>query len=337
MPSTEQILFNNLKKEIAETFRKTYPSCDISIEDWKGQDIENFQEELILKVKGRISEKWFYTHIKSESDKLPRIDMLNMLSQYVGYQDWRDFTNKQKDLTKETEEKAPIIEKIVSDSTPIHSKNEKAAEFISPSVKKGKSAIWMIIIGTVALLILTFIIFREKSKTYKCCFTDINGSALVPNAKIEVRLLKDHESPITIVCDNNGCFEFNTNQKSIEFFVNSPYYKADTIIRSLNESLTEERIKLKTNDYALMIHYFSTSNINDWKQRRMHLEDMIARDAKIIQVYIDGSGMELYNKEEFINKLTMPLKSLKNIEIIETRYSENQITLLRFMQIEKKE
>lgn len=335
MPSTEHIRFNDLKKEIAETFRKTYPSCNIPIEDWKGQDIENFQEELIAKVKGRISEKWFYTHIKSESDKLPRIDMLNMLSQYAGYQDWRDFTTNQKDFTKETEEQAPVIERIVPDPAQIRSENEKAQEFIP---KKRKSIFWIITIGSVLLFILlAVLLFKGNSKTYRCCFTDINGSALVPNSKIEVRLLKDHESPITIVCDNNGCFEFKTSKKSIQFFVNSPYYKADTIIRSLNEPLTEERIKLKTNDYALMIHYFSTSNINDWKQRRMHLEDMIARDAKIIQVYIDGSGMELYNKEEFINKLTMPLKSLKNIEIIETRYSENQITLLRFMQIEKKE
>ena len=33
-------------------------------------------------VNGRISEKWFYTHIKSNSGKLPRIDMLNILSEY---------------------------------------------------------------------------------------------------------------------------------------------------------------------------------------------------------------------------------------------------------------
>jgi len=49
-------------------------------------------------------------------------------------------------------------------------------------------------------------------------------------------------------------------------------------------------------------------------------------------VYEDGNGMELYNKDEFIRKMTMPLKSLKNIEIVETRYIGGQIQLLRFIQ-----
>ncbi len=116
MSSPEHLWFELLKKEIADTYRITYPSCNIPIEEWKGQDISNFQEELIAKVKGRISEKWFYTHIKSKGEKLPRIDMLNMLSQYSGYQDWRDFTtkkqdftNKKQDFTKEIEIQASII------------------------------------------------------------------------------------------------------------------------------------------------------------------------------------------------------------------------------------
>ena len=125
MPSIENILFKALKKEIAETYRKTYPSCVVPIEEWKGQDITNFQEELIIKVKGRISEKWFYTHIKSEGDKLPRIDMLNMLSQYVGCKDWRDFTTKQGDFTKEIQNELLVKEQIVisSPSIPIEKEN----------------------------------------------------------------------------------------------------------------------------------------------------------------------------------------------------------------------
>ena len=103
MAIAEHILFDELKKEVAEVYRKTYPSCQLAIEDWKGQDITNFQEELIANVKGRISEKWFYTHIKSKCEKLPRIDMLNMLSQYAGYQDWRDFTRSISDFTIEDE------------------------------------------------------------------------------------------------------------------------------------------------------------------------------------------------------------------------------------------
>lgn len=330
MSSPEHLWFELLKKEIADTYRKTYPSCPTSIEEWKGQDIVNFQEELITKVKGRISEKWFYTHIKSRGEKLPRIDMLIMLSQYAGYQDWRDFTSKKKDFTKETEVQEPIIP---SQAVKIQSEKEIKPE-ITSSDKSIKLIPW-ILSGSIILIVVMVLVFKESPKTYRCCFTNLNEQSLVPNSKIDVHLLNEHESPISITSDNNGCFEFKTFKEKVRFVVSSPYYKTDTIIRFLGEPLKEEKIKLQTNDYALMIHYFSTSNINDWKQRRIQLEDMIAKDAKVFQVVIDGSGMELYNKEEFINKLTMPLKSLKNIEIIETKYSGNQISLLRFIQTEQ--
>ena len=61
-----------------ETMLRSYPGMSASIADWKGQDIVNFQEELLRKVNAHISEKWFYTHMKSDQDKLPRIDMLNV-------------------------------------------------------------------------------------------------------------------------------------------------------------------------------------------------------------------------------------------------------------------
>jgi len=43
-------------------------------------------------------------------------------------------------------------------------------------------------------------------------------------------------------------------------------------------------------------------------------------------------GMELYTKWEFINKLTMPANSLKHIEILDTRYIDDRIIMLRFRQ-----
>ena len=37
-------------------FKEGNPSCDVPISEWKGQDIVNFQEELMDKVGGRLSE-----------------------------------------------------------------------------------------------------------------------------------------------------------------------------------------------------------------------------------------------------------------------------------------
>ena len=60
-------------------YKAVHPECDVPISEWKGQDIVNFQEELMEKASGRISEKWFYTHIRGEQEKLPREDMTNVI------------------------------------------------------------------------------------------------------------------------------------------------------------------------------------------------------------------------------------------------------------------
>jgi len=40
--------------------------------------------------------------------------------------------------------------------------------------------------------------------------------------------------------------------------------------------------------------------------------------------------MEILNKQEFIDKMTVPSGSLKNIEVLDTRYREGKIMVLRF-------
>lgn len=115
--------------------------------------------------------------------------------------------------------------------------------------------------------------------------------------------------------------------------VKTPYYLSDTIVRKLNPNKREENIMLQANNYALMIHYFSKVNIDNWQKRRVQLDEMIDESALIYQVIDDGeTGMELYNKTEFINILTMPVKSLINIEILDTKYKDGKISILRFRQ-----
>lgn len=347
MPQPEHTWFKTLKKEIAETFRKTYPDCQLPIEEWKGQDIANFQEELIRKVKGTISEKWFYTHIKAQNEKLPRIDMLNMLSKYSGYAGWRDFTIRQPGFTRENEEipaetpeEAPAASEPQPEITPTPPPPALPSHENAPATtqKKSKQKYWIIALLIILLLPMAVItLVKKRYKIYHCCVTGQNGQGLLPNAKPEIRLLKPHESPVLIHCDSSGCFELKTTDEQVRFSLSSPYYWPDTVTRALDEPYTEEQVKLRTNDYALMIHYFSASDMSDWKARKAQLEEMISPAAKIFQVYADGSGMELYNKDEFIHKMTMPLKSLKNIEIVETRYVAGQIALLRFMQTKQGE
>ena len=99
MHKQELIHFDILKKEVVKTLQNSH-SVSSDIKKWKGQEIIYLQDDLSDKVNGRISEKWFYTHIKSDSGKLPRIDMLNILSEYAGYQNWSDLKNKLRKINK---------------------------------------------------------------------------------------------------------------------------------------------------------------------------------------------------------------------------------------------
>lgn len=92
MTDLDLLHFEQLKKEVQAQYLKEYtPSFD-DISKWKGIDIIYFQEDLRKKAKGNISEKSFYTYFKnSPVTKLPRIDMLNLLSSYAGYDSWYEF------------------------------------------------------------------------------------------------------------------------------------------------------------------------------------------------------------------------------------------------------
>ena len=92
MADLELLHFEQLKNEVQAQYLKNHsPSFD-KISKWKGIDIIYFQEDLRKKAKGNISEKSFYTYFKnSPVTKLPRIDMLNLLSIYAGYDSWYEF------------------------------------------------------------------------------------------------------------------------------------------------------------------------------------------------------------------------------------------------------
>ncbi|MEC5172470.1 hypothetical protein [Chryseobacterium nepalense] len=131
MTDLDLLHFEQLKKDVQAQYLKEHtPSYD-DISKWKGIDIIYFQEDLRKKAKGNISEKSFYTYFKnSPVTKLPRIDMLNLLSIYAGYESWYEFKKQHlfageflKDDEEITDEDLVEIEKTVSES-PVFSVNE---------------------------------------------------------------------------------------------------------------------------------------------------------------------------------------------------------------------
>jgi hypothetical protein len=300
----DKIAFSILRKEIAAVMRQTYPGIDPDISQWKGQDIVNFQDDLLRKVNGRLSEKWFYTHMKSPSPALPRIDTLDMLCRYAGYISWQDFIYKNK---------VPLF------STRKHS--EAFREVL-------KISLVFIVVTAMVFLVVKLI----NTQNYRLSFFDnITGEPIVSD-KIRVSLLLENESPLQYTADKHGEIVVRTSKGLLSMVVTGPYYLPDTIIRNLRKLVRNEKIGLDADSYALMISYFSESDVNGWEKRREQLTGILHDDALIYRLSgTNGdSGMELFNKQEFIDKLTMPSSSLRKIEILETRYLDDQIILLRF-------
>lgn len=295
--------FELLKKDISERLRSTCPGIGPDMTEWKGDEIARFQEDLIKRANGRISEKWFYTHIKNPDGRLPRVDILNLLSRYVGFGDWNEF------------------------------KNSKPPQFESR-----KSNFRSYILLTLLVLIsggaFTFWAIQPMEPLpYTFCFINAMSKETLTEKDIELIILKKSESPYLAAPDSNGCFTIASTANSVQFVVKGPYFKTDTITRIMDKKQTREIIPVPVNDYAMMIHIFSTGNVQDWERRRQQLERMFSDEAQIYQV-VEGAmiGVEMYNKKEFIDKLTMPVSSLKNIHIIETIYEGKKIKELRFRQ-----
>lgn len=92
MTNLEILHFEQLKRDVQAKYLENHVPSHQDISKWKGIDIVYFQEELLKKVKGSISEKTFYTYFKtSPVSKLPRIDMLNLLANYIGYDSWFEY------------------------------------------------------------------------------------------------------------------------------------------------------------------------------------------------------------------------------------------------------
>lgn len=286
--------FNFLKKEIERVFLENN-KVSTPIKEWKGNDIIEFQEDLFEKVKEKVSEKWFYTYLKNDAKSLPRIDILNFLSKYAGYKNWHTF--------KDAHKKESIV-------------------------KKSKSFKTIYGLGFLLLLMLSFYFLKNKNE-FHFCFIDDDKNEIIQSI-LDIKIIKERETPIYLKTDSLGCFTYKTKGKSIKFVVQSPYYKTDTIIRFINSN-SNNQINLQTDDYALMLQYYANGNIEDWKQRRQQLNNLFENNAQIYQLFNNSIAIELYSKDDFIRKLTTPTSSLKNIKILDKTFKNGKIVKLKFM------
>lgn len=383
MTDLDLLHFEQLKKDVqTEYLKKSTPSHD-EISKWKGIDIIYFQEDLRKKAKGNISEKSFYTYFKtSPVTKLPRIDMLNLLSVYAGYESWYDFKKQHLfagELLQENEDLEPEeikeLEKTVSLSPelPKTEVSTKKIEYqaqenddlqksttdnqiitenskklthteIQPSVPRKnilKKNAWAII--TSILITITGVLgFKDEifSKTYKYCFTDKDRGVSVINT-LEIRIIKENESPLLYKIKPGECFYYSTKDKNIKMQISAPFYEYLEVNRNLENAPEEEMIELKPDDYKMAAYYFSIKDVKGGnsaeqvaliKQKRNQLESLISNNAVIYQVYDNNTyGIERLDKQKYITLVTTPTTSLKNLSVIEMKKdNKGKIVSIKF-------
>ena len=367
MADLDLLHFEQLKQEVqAEYLKNHHPSFD-DISKWKGIDIIYFQEDLRRKAKGNISEKSFYTYFKSNpTTKLPRIDMLNLLSMYVDYQSWYDFKRKnlfaneiisENDSSTENEIEGEEILELgeINNETNIQKTEEKSIENIilqnnnienqkhignsTNEVKKKKNLIfnfythfkefiWLGISVILLAMVLVLIFWQRIFATeYSFTFIDADRNTKITD-EIEIKVLKENETPLQYNLENGKDFVYQTQSKTLKMVVNSPFYKKDTIIRTLDPARTKEVIELEPDVYSQTLFYYSTNDIN---KKREELDKIISNSALIYQVY-DNYGVETLNKDTYIGLVTTPTTSLKNFKMIETKVSPEtkKIILIKF-------
>ena len=347
---TDIEIFEILKKSIANRFLEENSAQSTNISNWKGQEITIFQEDLFNKTKSTVSEKWFYTYFKSDFKKLPRIDMLNLLSQYCGYKNWAHFLN-QKEIEvfgKVEREIEPVIisrnEEVITptNTIPEQNKTEVKEELTStkePEINKvedinkhaastKKIALITSLISAVLLGCIGVYFAFFQTKNYQFCFVDSDRQALVKNS-VEVTILRQGFTPLYIN-SKTGCIDFESKSDSIKMVVSTPFHKLDTFSVNLRQYRSPENILLEPDDYKVMLYYYSNS-AKDLKQRIAKLNQMIDDNALIYQVYDnDYFGVEILTKQQYINLVSIPTTSLKNYSLIESESKNGKIVKLKF-------
>lgn len=302
---TELEQFQELKDKVLLKYQEQYPFFQGTWKTFSSQDIQNLIGLIEVQCKQTISEKWIYTHLKPETNsKIPRKDMLNILSQLVGYSGWDEFT---------FEEKVEII----------------------PSNNSKISKKWWLLLLLIPLIVL--IVFFNKKEDSVSKTIQLNNeftNEKVKAEEVKVYQVKDSVKQELEIREGKIQVANDGNEKS-KLMIQSPFYKPKTIVLNPNENATEppKSVDLKPDDYAMMLKAFMLSDIKDWQTRKEQLNKILSDNLEVIVMLKDDLGAEYFNKNEFSQKLIVPTASLKKMKIIEIKNdANNKIQFIRIKQ-----
>ena len=354
MSDTEFLHFQSLKKAVQDKYLETHSPAYDEISKWKGIDIIYFQEDLRQKAKGNISEKTFYTYFKNNSqEKIPRIDMLNILAVYSGFNSWSDFKKKNpiaataeettavevsEPAIEEPSEKVSVeqIQNPITENHPVSIDNQafdeinKNINFKSHEQNFLKRYLWLgisVFLFAIVLILVFYDNLLYKKYTYAFIDADRNSSI---KGELDVKIIRENESPILFKVKPNSPFVYQTKSKSLKMIISSPFYKAEEITRDLTNAPDTENIELKPNEYAVQLYYYSKS-IKDFKKKTQQLNRLISDNALIYQVVdSDIYGIETLDKQKYISLVTLPTTSLENLEVIDSQMKNGKIVMIKF-------
>lgn len=307
---TDLELFYQLKKCVLEQYQNSYPYFNGSWKSFSSQDILNLIDDIQLKTKQTVSEKWMYTHLKPETNqKLPRKDMLDILSVYVGKSGWDEFV---------------FNNNVNKNDNSNNNNNSNSNNNNNKNVGFGfskKFGIWMLFLGSLSI---GFFIWKFASKEeQKLEFQNSFTKDSIAKEEVKAYVVEDTvEKQIDI---NSSTFKID---KATKVVLKSPFYKPKEITILPNEPIT--RVELNPNDYAMMLKAFMKSDIKDWQTRKEQLNKILSDNLEVMVMLQNNLGAEYFNKQEFSQKVILPTASLKKLKIVELKQeNDNKISFLR--------
>lgn len=294
-------IFQKLKNRILDSYRDFYPYFQGDWKSFSSKDIRQLIELIEENQKETVSEKWIYTHLKSEmNEKLPRKDLLDIFSKFVGVSSWEEFAYQERLKTTQ-----PRVSKKSKKNT-----NKK---------KFRKRYFFVLLIPIIGFTVYEWAIhLNKKTILIKNELT----KQPVQESEVEVyHLTNDYKKKLKL--ENSRVEIPNTNDKiSIE----SPYFEEQEI----QLSSTVEEIYIKPEDYALVLKRFIESDWDDWEVRKEKLNKIFSEDLEVILFLKDELGAEHLNKKEFSEKLILPTQETKKMKILTIETNPNkEITFIR--------
>ena len=199
-----------------------------------------------------------------------------------------------------------------------------------------KAYIWVITSAVLALFIIVLLYSDSLfKKSYQFCFTDADRGTAIQST-INIKVIKEKESPILYKVNPGECFYINTKDKTLRMEVSTPLYEKVEIFRNLEDAPEVEHIALKPDDYALMLYYYSTkdkdnSSLEHIKNRQQKLNHLISDNALIYQIFDNEIyGVETLSKQKYIGLVTTPTQSLRNLKVLDTQIENGKIIAIKF-------